>query len=99
VFEVPPPGAGVTTVTGEVPAEAISEAVTGAVSCVALTYVVVSAVAPQLTVELAVKPVPLTESVKAAPLALAKAGERLLMTGAGLGSVTVTAEETPVALL
>jgi hypothetical protein len=98
-FEVPPPGAGVITVTGEVPAEAISEALTAAVSLLALTYVVVSAVAPQLTVELAVKLVPLTVSVKAAPPALVKAVERLLMTGAGFGTSTVTAEETPVAPL
>jgi hypothetical protein len=98
-LEDPPPGAGVTTVTGEVPAEAICEAVTAAVSLLVLTNVVVSAVVPQLTVELAVKPVPLTVSVKAAPPALVKAGERLLMAGAGLGTATVTAEDTPVALL
>jgi hypothetical protein len=39
--EVPPPGTGFTTVTLAVPAVAVSAGVTGAVSCVADTTVVV----------------------------------------------------------
>ena len=46
-LEVPPPGAGVCTVTAVVPPEVMSEAGTCAVSFVALPYVVVRAVVPQ----------------------------------------------------
>jgi hypothetical protein len=50
-FEVPPPGVGLVTVTATVPAEAMAEAGTAAVNCVALTKVVVAAVPPKLTIE------------------------------------------------
>ena len=40
-FDVPPPGAGLNTVTFAVPAVAMSATVIWAVSCVLLTYVVV----------------------------------------------------------
>src|SRR2546421_285290 len=49
--EVPPPGAGVTTVTDAVAAAARSEAGIAAVSCVALTKVVVRAAPFQRTLE------------------------------------------------
>ena len=42
--DVPPPGAGLKTVTFTVPADARSEADTGTLSCVGLTYVVARAV-------------------------------------------------------
>jgi hypothetical protein len=46
-FEAPPPGAGVCTTIPVIPAEAISLAVTCAVSWVALTNCVVRAVLPE----------------------------------------------------
>ncbi len=57
---------------------AIRFAVTPAVNCVALTNVVAMAVEFQLTVVLAVKPLPVTVSVKAGPPAVAVDGERLV---------------------
>jgi hypothetical protein len=49
--EVPPPGAGLVTVTLNVPAVAISAAVMDAVSCAALTNVVVVAVPLKFTTD------------------------------------------------
>lgn len=49
--DVPPPGAGFATVTLKVPAVAISAAVMEAVSCVALTNVVVAAVPLKFTTD------------------------------------------------
>jgi len=82
-LEVPPPGAGVCTVTVNTPAEAISAAVTCAVSCVALAYVVASAVEPHITVDLLVKFDPFTVSGNAAEPATANAGDTLLIDGRG----------------
>ena len=65
VFEVPPPGAGLNTVTEPEPAAARSGAVIAAVSCVLLTKVVVRAVPFQFTMEPETNPVPFTVSVKA----------------------------------
>ena len=59
-LDVPPPGAGFTTVTEAVPAEATRAAVTVAVSCVEDTNVVVSVVPFHFTVELETKLVPFT---------------------------------------
>jgi hypothetical protein len=59
-LDVPPPGAGFTTVTEAVPGEATRAAVTVAVSCVEDTNVVVSVVPFQFTVELETKLVPFT---------------------------------------
>ncbi|HEX6212507.1 MAG TPA: hypothetical protein VF136_17130 [Methylomirabilota bacterium] len=81
--EVPPPGAGVTTVTGTERAVARSAAVIAARSWVALTNVVVRAAPFQRTLEEATKPLPLTVSVTAALPSAALAGERLLTTGMG----------------
>jgi hypothetical protein len=64
------------------PAEAIRAAGTDAVSCVALTKVVASAVPFQSTIAPEMKPVPLTERVNAAAPGAADAGLRLEMTGA-----------------
>ena len=84
-LEVPPPGAGVCTVTEAVPAEATSVAVTWAVSCVALTNCVVRAVVPHRTVDALVKFAPFTVSVNAALPAVAVAGEMPLTEGTSAG--------------
>ena len=83
-LEIPPPGAGVTTVTPAVPAVAMSAAVMAAVSCVALTNVVVRALPFQFTVEFAVKLVPLTVKVNAPPPAAAMFGLMEIVVGAGI---------------
>ena len=51
VADVPPPGAGLVTVTLNVPAAAMSAAVIAAVTCVALTNVVVFAVPLKFTTD------------------------------------------------
>src|SRR5215469_8645197 len=67
VFEAPPPGAGLRTLTAVVAAVATSAASMAAVNCDLLTKVVVRALPFQLTTELGTKPVPLTVSVNGAP--------------------------------
>src|SRR5207248_7057160 len=57
-FDVPPPGASVNTVTGAVPAVAMSGAEIVAVSCVADTYVVARTAPFQRTTEPGTKLVP-----------------------------------------
>jgi hypothetical protein len=86
---VPPPGAGFVTVTGKEPMAAMSGAVIAAVSCVALTKVVVLAAPLKLTTELDTKPVPFTVSVNAAPPKVALVGEIVVIDGAGLSMVNV----------
>src|SRR5438477_80722 len=86
--EVPPPGTGVTTVTCGVPAAATSAAAMAAVSCVALTKVVVRVAPFHLTVLPLTKPVPVTVSVKAALPAD-------VLAGAGAVIVNVWAPEVP----
>jgi hypothetical protein len=71
-FEVPPHG--VTTVIEAVPAVAMRAAGTVAVSCVAETNVVPSAVALHLTVEPETKLVPFTVSVNCGPPAAVQVG-------------------------
>ena len=87
-FDVPPPGAGVCTVTEITSAVTTLAAGTCAVSCVALTYCVFKVVVPQLMVDAAVNPAPFTVSVKAALPALMNAGERLDNDGGGAGRLT-----------
>ena len=82
--EMPPPGAGVTTVTWAVPAVAISAAEMAAVSWVVLTKVVVRVVPFQLITEAVTKLLPVTVKVNPAPPAVALVGERVLSTGTGL---------------
>ena len=89
VADVPPPGAGLVTVTVAVPAVAISAAVTAAVSCVPLTKVVVLTAPLNFTTDVDTKPVPFTVRVKAAPPAVALVGEREVSVGAGLLMVKV----------
>jgi hypothetical protein len=83
-LEVPPPGAGLVTVTAGVPAEAMAAAGMAAVNCVELMNVVAGADAPKLTIEAATKFVPLIVSVKAAPPAAAPFGEIVVTVGVGL---------------
>src|SRR5205823_9701287 len=93
--EVPPPGAGVTTVTCGVPAAATSAAAMAAVSCVALTNVVVRVAPFHLTVLPLTKPVPVTVSVKAALPAAVLVGDRAARVGDELFTVNVCAAEVP----
>jgi hypothetical protein len=79
--EVPPPGAGLTTVMLAVPALAMSEAGTAADTCEALTGVVGSAVLFQCTTDADTKLLPFTVSVKDAPPAGVLAGTSEPMTG------------------
>jgi hypothetical protein len=82
--DVPPPGAGLVTVTLNEPAAAISAAAIDAVNCVALTNDVALAVPLKFTTEVETKFVPFTVSVKATPPFTALAGESEVMVGAGL---------------
>jgi hypothetical protein len=83
-LEVPPPGAGLNTVTWAVPAAAISVAGIDAVNWVAEIYVVVRSAPFHRTTEFVTKLVPLTVNVNAAPPAVAELGERLVVVGTGL---------------
>jgi hypothetical protein len=82
--DVPPPGAGVETLTGTDPGVARSAAVMAARSRVALTKVVVRSAPFQRTTDPATNPVPFTVSVKAAPPTEALAGDRPVTVGTGL---------------
>src|SRR5439155_13134505 len=93
--EVPPPGAGVTTVTEAVPVAARSAAGIAAVSCVALTKVVVRAAPFHWTVAPFTKPLPVSVSVKPAPPTMALDGDSVVSVGAGLLIVKVCAAEVP----
>jgi hypothetical protein len=83
-FDVPPPGAGFTTVIGAVPAVAIREAGTVAVSCVEETNIVTSACPFHFTVEPETKLLPLTVRVKSAPPEAAQLGLSDVVVGSGL---------------
>jgi len=82
--DVPPPGAGLLTVTAAIPALARSVAVTAAVNCVELTYVVVRAALFQNTCDAAVKPPPVTVKVSDPALMVADTGMIEASTGSGL---------------
>ena len=96
-LEVPPPGAGLNTVTGAVPCAAMSVAGMAAVSCVAFTKVVVRDAPFHLTTEPKTKLLPLTVRVKAPPPAVALLGTRVVNAGTGLAAliVKVRALEVP----
>jgi hypothetical protein len=81
-------GLGLTTVTGAVPAVAIREAGTVAVSCVEETNVVVRTVPFQFTVEVETKFVPFTVNVNPGPPAAAQVGLSELMVGLALIVIT-----------
>jgi hypothetical protein len=92
---VPPPGTGFVTVAFRVPAVAISAAVTGIVTCVALTNVVVRAVPLNVTTDVETKLVPFTVNVNAAPPAVALVGESEVIAGTGLFTVNVDIPDVP----
>jgi hypothetical protein len=95
-LEMPPPG-GLTTVTLAVPTVLMSAAGTCAVNFEALTYVVGTVALFHSTTEVAMKLLPLTVSVKAAPPTVALVGDSDVATGTGLtlSMVNVTAAEVP----
>jgi hypothetical protein len=98
-LEVPPPGAGLNTVTWAVPPVAMSLAGMAAVTCVVPTKVVGRFTPFQRTTEEATKLLPLTAGVKAGPPAVALLGESKVRAGTGLSTgllmVNVRALEVP----
>jgi hypothetical protein len=98
-FEVPPPGAGLVTVTASVPAEATAAAGMGTDNCVVpweREMLVVIAVAPKATVEAEVKFVPLIVSVKGALPGKELLGEIAVIVGIGKPTDDESAEVPPV---
>lgn len=93
-FDVAPQVPGLTTVIEAVPAVAIRDAVTVAVSCVEELKVVVSDVPFHFTVEPETKFVPVTLKVNCAPPAVAQVGLSELMVGTAL-IVNVCALDVP----
>jgi len=94
-LEVPPPGAGFTTVTGTLPALAMSVARIAAFSTVLLTKVVVRFSPFQCTDEVETKFVPVTFNVNAASPAVALDGVSVVAVGNGLLMVNVSVPEVP----
>src|SRR3989441_11273167 len=83
-FAVPPPGAGLDTVTCIVPVAARSALASAAVSCVAEAKVVGRSVPFHCTTEAGTNPLPLTVSVNPGEPAAADAGVSPVVVGAGL---------------
>ena len=94
-FEVPPPGAGFTTVIKSDPPTVISDAGTVTVMVVLETEMIVSGTPLKSTVEEALKLVPLTVSVKDDPPAVVEVGLIDDKVGTGLLTVSVCAFEVP----
>src|SRR5438552_3053211 len=88
-FDVPPPGAGLNTVTLNDPALVRLEAGIVAVSWVALTKVVVLFDPCHLTTDEEINPVPVTVKVSCGLPGVFEAGEMLEMAGTGLLTVRV----------
>jgi hypothetical protein len=84
VFDTPPPGEGLVTVTDREATPVISAGVTMTVSCVELTKVVVLGLPLKFTTELEMKPVPVTVRVNAGAPTTAEPGERAVRFGTGL---------------
>ena len=93
--EVPPPGKGLNTVIEMAPPVVRSPAGTMAVTCVALTIVVVNATPFHSTTVPATKFVPVSVSVNAAPPAFAVVGESEPKVGNGSLIVNVIAADAP----
>jgi hypothetical protein len=89
-FDVPPPGAGFTTVTLAVPAVWMSSALTEVANWVLLTKVVVQLPPFHCTCELGTKFVPFTVRMKATPPAKALEGESEVIVGTGVLKMTPT---------
>jgi hypothetical protein len=94
-FDVPPPGAGVTTVIEAVPAVAISDAGTIAVNSLEEMNTVESRTPSQSTVEEEKKFDPSMVNINWGPPAVVEVGLRELRTGAELRTVNVCAFEVP----
>lgn len=94
-LDVPPPGKGLVTVTGNVPAVWMAEAGIEAVTCAEPTKVVVSAVPLNFTTDVGTKPEPLTVRVNAAPPVVAFEGESEPSKGDGLFTVKFREPEVP----
>jgi hypothetical protein len=94
-LDVPPPGVGFVTVTGNVPAVATSALVRASVSWVLLTKVGVPLDPLKLTDEVLTKPVPLMVRVCAPEPATTELGEREVITGAGFPTVKFTTFDVP----
>lgn len=94
-FEVPPPGAALNTVIGNVPAFCTSAAVICAVSCVLLTKVVLRLLPLSRTTELPTKPVPFTVRINEASPTVLVVGEMLLRVGTGLLTARSIAVDVP----
>ena len=92
-LDVPPPGAGFTTLTVCDPM--LVPALTSAASWVALTKVVGRALPSNSTTELRTKPVPWTVIVKPPSAAITGLGDTLEMTGTGLLTASVRVVEVP----
>jgi hypothetical protein len=88
LFEIPPPGLGVTTVTGKVPALVNCVAGITAVNWVELPKVVTSEVPLSCTVDCGVKLVPVTVRIVSGLPASTAVGEIELRLGAGFTTVT-----------
>jgi len=93
--EVPPPGAGLDTVTWAVPAVAMSVAEMAACNCVALINEVVLGDPFQLTTEPLMNPLPFTVRVKAAVPAVALVGDSDVIVGTGFAPWTVMMPPVP----
>ena len=92
-FDVPPPGAGFTTVTDAVPTVATFAAGTIAVSCVEETNVVVKGEPFQLTVEVETKLVPFTVKVNWPLPAMVDVGLIEVMVGFAASTVLAVAAD------
>src|SRR5712691_9016337 len=95
VPEVPPPGVGLKTATGNVPAVCKSAPVIWALNSVALTKVVGRLLPFQSTTELATKLAPLTVKTNAASPAVLLAGESVLTVAMGLLTMKLSAVVVP----
>ena len=87
--ELPPPGAGFVMVTEAACGEAIAAAGMIAVSCVALTNVVVSGAPSRFTTDVVTTLVPVTVSVTGAPPAMTCVGLIVASVGTGFDMVRV----------
>src|SRR6266850_1973300 len=88
-FDVPPPGAGLNTVTCAVPGLAMSESGIEALTCEDETNVVGRFEPFHRTIDPGMKLLPFTVSVNAGPPAVADVGLRLVVVGTGLVAAVI----------
>ena len=94
-FDVPPPGAGLTTAIVAVPVLAMSAAVTSIVKVVAETNVVARSAPLNLTCELLRKLLPLIARVKVELPTMTDAGVNVVIVGIGLPTIKFNSSEVP----